>query len=354
MRSVDLTPGPGNPTFKAFQDLLDGEAPDATTVEQILSRLQAEGLAETALALFRKHRFPPGSARDPRWNGLRLGLESAAEKARGLRLLQWQLSPGRRTLRFRFEVHSPASGLNPSLLLHNLVQTFLKAGLPIAMGMEKTPRPMVTLGPPLPMEVEGLSEWVDCALREPSALAAEEWPSRLAAHCPPGLRFLDARLIPHPSSTLLELAREARWRWNCPEDLQGLARPRLEAFRQASRFEIEKTGKVEGRKGVKRIEVRAFVLDMEWREEVLFFSTRIAPGEIPSPLKLLAGILGVAPARIQGLCRLEVSLAQDPRLGESHKYESKLHNIYEDAVLLESDGPVRLLEEDDDGLLLDR
>ena len=111
---------------------------------------------------------------------------------------------------------------------------------------------------------------------------------------------------------------------------------------------------MDGHKGVKRIEVRPSVLDMDWREDVLLFTMRIAPGEAPSPVKLLAGILGLEPGRIRGLRRLEILLDEDPRLEDSQKYETKLHNIYEDAVLLESDAPVRPIEEDDDELLLDR
>jgi len=353
MRSVDSAPDSGNPTFKAFQDLLDGEPPEAGEIQGILARLETERLTETALATLRKHPARSSSHKAPQWNALRLGLELAAEKARGLRLQQWQLDPGRRTLRFRFEVRRPSHELNPSALLHALVQVFLEAGLPVAMGLEKTPRPMVALGPPLPLGAEGLGEWVDCILREPSAVPAEEWPSRLAPHCPPGLRFLHARIVPNHSSALLELSREARWRWDCPSDLLDTARPRLEVFLGSSRFEIEKSGKVDGRKSVKRIDVRAFVTDMEWKGDSLLFSTRILPGEAPSPLKLLAGILGVDPARIKGLSRLAVLLAEDARLDEAHKYEPKLHNIYEDAVLLESDSPARFVEDDDD-LLLDR
>lgn len=354
MRASEIAPGPGNPTLKAFQDLLDGEAPEAIAIPEILGRLEAAGLTETALALFRRLRSRSGPHRLPRWEALHRALESSSEKARGLRLQQWQLDPARRTFRLRFEVLRPASELNPSALLHTLVQALLEAGMPIAMGLEKLPRPMVTLGPPLPMGAEGMAEWADCVLREPSAIPPEEWPARLETHTPTGLRILEVRLVPNHSSSLLELAREARWSWHCPEDLLATARPRLEAFRQASRFEIEKTGKMDGRKGVKRIEVRSTVLDMAWREDVLFFSMRIAPGEAPSPVKLLAGILDLAPAQIRGLCRLEVLLAEDARLEESHKYETKLHNIYEDAVLLESDAPIRFIEEDDDELLLDR
>jgi hypothetical protein len=334
--------------------LLNGEAPETAAIQGILTRLEAEGLTETALAMLRKQRSRFNMHHAPPWCALRIGLEATAEKARRLRLRQGQLDPGRRTVRICFEVRSPASELNPSALLHNLVRVLLEAGLPVAMGLEKAPRPMVTLGPPLPLAAEGLAEWADCVLREPSALPVEEWPSRLTAHCPPGLKLLHARLVPNHSSAILELARQARWRWNCPEDLRDLARPRLEAFRRASSFEIEKTGKVDGHKGLKRIEVRAFVLDMAWAEDTLLFSTWLQPGMAPSPLKLLAGILGVDSTRIKGLSRLEVLLAEDARLAEANKYEPKLHNIYEDAVLLESDGPVRRIEEDDDELLLER
>ncbi len=354
MRAAEPTPDPGNPTLKAFQDLLAGEAPQATALQGILEPLETEGLIESALAMFRKCHPHSNLRKTPQWEILRLALESAAGKARGLRLQQWQLDPGRRTCRFCFEVRSPASELNPSALLHTLVQALLQGGMPIALGLEKTPRPMVTLGPPLPLGAEGMGEWADCILREPSPIPVEDWPARLAAHAPAGLKFLSAHLVPNHSSTLLELAQEARWRWDCPEDLLGTAKQLLEAFRRSTHFEIEKTGKVDGRKGVKRIEVRGFVTSMEWEKDTLLFSTRIAPGEAPSPLKLLAGILGVEPAKIKGLCRLAVMLSDDPRLGESHKYEPKLHNIYEDAVLLESDAPLRCVEDDDDGLLLHR
>lgn len=46
---------------------------------------------------------------------------------------------------------------------------------------------------------------------------------------------------------------------------------------------------------MKRIEVRSAILELAWREDVLTFTMPIQPGEVPSPPKLLAGILGVQP-----------------------------------------------------------
>ncbi len=352
MHAVPSHPDSGNLTFKTFLDLLDDEAPEVHAIQRILARLEAEGLSEKALGTLRQRRPRSASQRDG-WNRLRPGLEAAVEKTRALRMQRWQMDPGRRTLRFCFEVQPPASELNPSALLHALVQTFTEAGLPLAMGLEKVPRPVVSLGPPLPLGAQGAQEWVDCGLREPSPVPAREWPARLASHCPAGLRILEGCLVPNHGSSLLELARQARWQWTCPDALLDLAQTRLDAFLSASSFEIEKTGKVEGRKGVKRIEVRSSILDMAWRENLLTFTMPIQPGEVPSPPKLLAGILGVDPGQIKDLTRLEVILGEDPRLEDAHKYETKLHNIYEDAVLLESDGPIQLVE-DDDELLLDR
>jgi len=152
----------------------------------------------------------------------------------------------------------------------------------------------------------------------------------------------------------MEIALRACWRWDCPADLLEPAQAKMDAFMRASHFEIEKTGKVEGRKMLKRIEVRHVVEHLAWEGDSLFFSTRLQAGEAPSPLKLLGGILGVAPDQIQGLTRLKVVLGQDPRLEQSEKYEPKLHNIYEDAVLLEGPGNLEFIDDDDDGLLLNR
>lgn len=354
MHAAASHPDSGNPTFKTFLDLLVNKAPEAHAIQHILTQLEAEDLSDRALATLRKQRPGTGSQRET-WNRLRSGLETAVDKARALRMQRWQLDPGRRTLRFCFEVCPPASDLNPSALLHALIQTFQEAGLPLAMGLEKIPRPVVSLGPPLPLGAQGAREWVDCGLREPGTVPIEDWPARLTSHCPAGLRILEAHLVPNHSSSLLDLARRAHWHWVCPEDLLDHAKVRLQAFLQADRFEIEKTGKVEGRKGTKRIEVRSSVLEMAWSGSVLAFSVPIQPGEVPSPPKLLAGILGVDPGQIKDLTRLEVILGEDARLEDGHKYETKLHNIYEDAVLLESDGPTQLGDDDDDDdLLLDR
>jgi hypothetical protein len=47
-------------------------------------------------------------------------------------------------------------------------------------------------------------------------------------------------------------------------------------------------------------------------------------------------------------------LVDDPRLAQAAKYETKLHNIYEDAVLLDGGYGVEAVVDDDEPLWLNR
>ena len=72
-----------------------------------------------------------------------------------------------------------------------------------------------------------------------------------------------------------------------------------------------------------------------------------------NPRKLLGGILGQKPDAVEGLVRRRVVLAEDPRLKEAEKFEPKLKNIFEDAVLLSENSNLVLVdEEEDDPIIL--
>lgn len=352
MRLTDPAPSPENPTLKAFQDLLREGTPDAAAREATLAQILAEESAKAALQLLNRLRPKSNSAKDPHWHLVRARLEAAVDRERTIRTQAWQLDPNRRTLRLVMEIRHPASGLNPAALGYALARLLEDGGFPIALGLEKKPRPMISLGPALPIGVEGHREWADVVLREP--FPVETGIAKANAHAPAGLRLLEAAIIPNHSSSLVDLAQEARWHWEIPEELRALAEPGIKAFAAADTFEIEKTGKVGGTKTLKRMEVRRLVTRLEWKDQSLDFSTRIQPGEALSPLKLLAGILGVEPARITNLARTAVVLSDDPRLVQARKYEPKLHNIFEDAVLLESADDLPIPDEDDDDLLVER
>lgn len=294
-----------------------------------------------------KHKRPRMKNDDP-WHSLLKRMEAEVSQARERRMHQWQLDPNRRSLRLRMEVRYPACELHQAALQAALARALMDSGLPLAMGLEKTPRPLVRLGHPLPLGVEGLSEWVDATLREPPGTFGEALVEGINAHCPTGLRILQADAVPSHASSALELCQKAHWAWACPKDLLPFAVERLARFEAAVTYEIVKIGKVDGQKQVKRLEVRHLVLRMGWEGDAFCFTTRLSAGEALNPVKLLAGVLELDAAAIQGLTRLSVELADDPRLISAGKYETKLHNIFEDAVLLESGPTIPFVEEDDD------
>lgn len=285
---------------------------------------------------------------------MRAFLKTETAQARQQRIYQWQTDTRRRTLRVCMEVRHPSCLLHPPALQAAMAQALFEAGLPLAMGLEKSSRPMIHLGHPLPSGVEGLVEWMDVILREAPSSSLSDLAETIQHHCPDGIRILEILQIPNISSPVLELCRKAHWRWTCPSEFQDLARQRLNVFESSETFTIEKNGKVDGHKQIKHVEVRHLFRSMAWEEETFCFSTHIAPGEATNPVKILAGILGLEPAAIQGLVRQRVELREDHRLAHQNKYETKLHNIYEDAVLLDGGTSPQVIEEDDEPIVLER
>ena len=329
-----------------FQGILAQGPPGTAELPALLRALESAEAAEAALqALKRAH--PRATAPKDPWHALRVRLDQAATRARERRMSRWQHDPRRRTLRLRFAQRGPAAALSPAALQAALGQALQAAGLPVALGLEKSPRPVLRLGAPLPLGVEGLGEWADVVLSEPVRDLAG-LPARVSPRCPEGLELLACEEIPNHASPVPELCREAHWRWRCPEALRPAAEARVAAFLAADTWELEKTGKVGGQKQVKRVEVRPLVRTADWEGAELCLATRIALGEALNPRKLLAGLLGCEPEAIQGLSRERVLLAEDPRLEREDRYQPKLSNIFEDAVLLETGAPVTLVDEDDD------
>jgi hypothetical protein len=87
---------------------------------------------------------------------------------------------------------------------------------------------------------------------------------------------------------------------------------------------------------------------MHWEDSLLGFATRMGVHQAINPLKLLGAILGVEVTRIVGLVRTGVDLEPDPRLGQAERFQPKLKNMYEDAVLLAGGSNIILVDEDDD------
>lgn len=321
--------------------------PEPGALEGLLAALEAEQRLEHGFSLLRQARPDSGP-----WAAFLEQLRAAVAKGRLKRMNLWQIDPHRRTLRLRYEVRGAACAVHPAGQVALLARTLMAAGLPVAMGLEKKPRPAVRLGHPLPLNVEGLGEWAEAVLQEAPPVPLEQLPALINAQAPEGLRVLACAVVANHASPVADLCCRSHWRWVCPPALLEHARARLAQFLAAEHFEVDKPGKVDGQKGARRVDLRPLLQELAWEGEALVFQTRIAPGEATNPQKVLAGILGGEPGAIQGLTRVRVALKDDPRMLQGHKFEPKLHNMFEDAVLLGSGSNIRIVEDDDDEPLL--
>jgi hypothetical protein len=323
--------------------MLAADPPEPEAFEGMLRELESGRRLEHAWLMLRRARPDPA-----RWAAAAARMKAAVERSRSRRMSLWQNDPDRVTLRLRFALGAPACA-QPAALPALLAGTLAAAGLPVAVGLEKTPRPAVHLGHPLPAQVEGRSEWADVVLLEAPPVPPGDLPELVNAHAPQGLVLLQCLQVPNYASPVADLCRTAHWRWACPPADLDAVRARVAAFLDCERFEVERTGKIGGQKGVKRVDIRPLLEDCRWQGADLLFRTRIAPGEAANPRKLLAAVLGL---EVQGLVRTAVDLDEDPRLLQAEKYQPKLHNMYEDAVLLGARGNIRILDEDDDEPLI--
>jgi radical SAM-linked protein len=339
MENPASAPVQGPQSLQTFARMLTAEPPEPELFEQAVGALERDRWLEHGWLLLRQARLEPAL-----WAPLLARMKAVLERSRRRRMSLWQSDPDRVTLRLRFALRAPACA-QPALAL--LARTLMEAGLPVAAGLEKAPRPAIRLGHPLPALVEGCSEWADVVLLEAPPIPLADLPALVNSHAPQGLAVLQCLQVPNYASPVAELCRAAHWRWTCPEPELAQVRERMRAFSASERFEIQKAGKIGGQKGVKRVDIRPLLEDCRWDGADLLFRTRVAPGEAANPRKLLAAILGPG-LEIQGLARTELELGEDPRLLQAEKFQPKLHNMFEDAVLLGAEGNIRIVDEDDD------
>lgn len=339
-----------SPTLSAlqlFEQVIRALEPDWDSALALLPGIEKEGGAEEAQAMLRHHRMPKGS-HPPRLKQLKIRLGVAAEKARDRRSADTRLDSGRGILRLRYGRGEALAHMNPAQFLSLLARVLVAAGLPPALSLERTPRPLVALGHPLPVGLAGRSEWADAEISPMPKLTEAALVERLNAAAPAGLAFSGCAALPAYATPVLELSRLAHWIWACPAELRREAEGKLAAFEAATSFHIAKTGKVGGQKSVKEVEVRHCVASLAWEDGILAFTTRISAKEALNPQKLLAGILGLEAAGILGLERIAVELADDPRIHQAEKFEPKLRNIYEDAVLLSAGPNLQIIDDEED------
>jgi radical SAM-linked protein len=326
--------------LQALRDLDARRA--APDLDARFETILAERLVEEACELLRALRRE--AADDAGLESLALRLAPLAGKARQQRSARWQLDTQRTLVRFSYAKGEGVLGFDDGDLLAVFLQAFRLEGLRLQLDLGKRPRPLLSAGLPLPAGVGGLSESMDAVLaREP-----EEGPAalveRLNRRLPQGLRVLQWTVLPGYASPLCDLARRSRWRWEVPPELRTIAEERVAAFLASGSWPWDRGTAFPGGP----LDLRQVVAEMDWEGPALRFSTRMKDHAALNPLKLLGAILDVESARLSGLVRVSVELRPDPRLGQAERFQPKLRNMYEDAVLLAGGSNITLVDDDDD------
>lgn len=315
----------------------------AMTAESCLAALSAAGLIEEGLELLRQARR---TGADPeRIADVAVLIEGPAARAMARRGADWQLDSRRTTVRFAFAKEDEALDFDDGDLHAILLLAFRLEGFPLALDLGKRPRPMLRLELPLPAGAGGLEEWAEVVLRRDPPGQATTHLARLNERLPAGLRLTQWHLSPAFASPLFDLAEGASWRWTCPADLLGMARAAAADFLAAPEFIWAKG---EGLKAARPLDLRPLLTALAWDGPVLHTSTRMDPRTGLNPLRLHAAVLGLEWADLRGLLRTAIRFRADQRLAQGERYEPKLKNMYEDAVLLSGGSNITLVDDEDD------
>ena len=303
-------------------------------------------LAEEAGELLRTLRREAGNKAEI--ESLAARLAPVAAKVQQRRSALWQLDTQRVLIRFCYAKDGGALSFDDGDLHIIFLHAFRLEGLRLLLDLGKRPRPLLSVGLPLPVGVGGLAESMDAVLRQEPKDDPADLMARLNHRLPEGMRIHQWRALPGYASPVSDLAFLARWRWEVPPEFKAMATGKIASFLQASHWAWDRGPSL--RDGP--VDLRNVVSDTVWDDSTLCFSTRMEGYQAINPLKMLGAILGVEAHRIAGLVRTAVDLKPDPRLGQAERFQPKLKNMYEDAVLLGGGSNIILVDEDDDDPIL--
>jgi len=326
--------------LQALRDLLVGG--DPAEFDLVLEAISREGLAEEAGERIRSLR-PEVENLEPA-NLLATRLVPLATAARLRRTARWQLDTRRTLIRFTYIKGAEALDFDDGDLHALFLHAFRLEGLGLALDLGKRPRPLLTIGLPLSAGIGSRGESMDAVLRREPAEEPEELMTRLNLRLPSGLRIDQWTMLPGYATAPSDLALRSHWVWTMDPALRAHAAARVTTFLEASTWPWDRGPE----KSNTPLDLRRVISGMEWTDEGLCFHTGMGPKQAVNPLKLLGAVFGLEPASITGLVRTGVDFAQDPRHGQADRFEPKLKNMYEDAVLLGGGSNIVLVEEDDD------
>ena len=271
-------------------------------------------------------------------------LAPLAEKAQQRRTALWHLDTHRTLIRITFEKAGWALGFDDGDLHAIFLHAMRLEGLRLALDLGKRPKPLLSVGLPLPAGVGGRAETLDVVLRQEPLEAPAALLARLNHRLPQGLRCYRWEVLPAYASPARELAQQSRWRWLVPPQHRRIVAEKSIAFLKAGTWPWARgASKSEG-----PLDLRSLVADLVWQEEWLCFATRMGPYQAINPVKMLGAIFELKPASFSAFERMGADLKPDPRMEQAERFQPKLKNMYEDAVLLGGGSNITLVDEDDD------
>lgn len=335
-------------SLQALQRTINDKLSDIYNIKKIIDDLKDGPFIEYAWLMLKQARLDPLL-----WVGLKPQLNLLAEKIRIKQMHRQRVNPCHLLFWLRFKVTAPAYVNNHATLQYLLGQTLMDAGLPVAMGLEKTPRLAVKLGCHLPLLVEGYNEWADVTLIDSIETSLASLPTLINYYTPKGICALEVIQVHNHASSVADLCHRAHWQWthNEDEELLDHISQKLDAFIKSKKFNIEKPTKVNGKHSFVQVDIRPLFENCIWDGYSLKFQTVVIPGQAANPSKMLATILGIT-TPLSGLVRTKLELREDLRALQADKFGIKLHNMYEDAIVLDTVVKRRTSKTDDKSGLL--
>jgi radical SAM family uncharacterized protein/radical SAM-linked protein len=148
-------------------------------------------------------------------------------------------TPLRTHVRVRYAKEGRLVALSHLEVMHAILRSVRRAGLPVAFSQGYHPKPRVSFGPALPVGVSSTAEFLDLELvgRHDPAIVGRA----LAAALPEGLAFLEAREIDARAPSLSESVRAVHYRVEFPQGWSAEALSRkIDVFHSADRSVVRR------------------------------------------------------------------------------------------------------------------
>ncbi len=211
-------------------------------------------------------------------------------------------TPVRTHVRVRYAKEGRLVALSHLEVMHAILRSVRRAGLPVAYSQGYHPKPRISFGPALPVGVSSTAEFLDLELvgvHDPVGVG-----QALSAALPEGLAFLDAREIDARAASLSESVRAVHYRVEFPEgwSAEALSR-RIEAFHSADRSVVRRAAPPKAREKKRReraapprsreIDLKEMVthLSVDGPRRVAF-SLKADPSGSAKPAEVLATVFG--------------------------------------------------------------